>query len=47
MPFANKIKSYCDSGDPFCDGGMNLAAHLSYTWWYNNEAKDFVLSKLQ
>jgi acetylxylan esterase len=45
-PFASKIQSYCDIGDPFCARGKNLAAHLDYTFKYNTAALAFVVGKL-
>jgi acetylxylan esterase len=45
-PFAAKLVSYCDIGDPYCARGNNLAAHLDYTFKYNNAALAFVLGKL-
>ncbi len=45
-PFASKIRSYCDTGDPFCASGDNLAAHLDYTQKYNSAASRFVTAKL-
>ena len=45
-PFASKIQSYCDTGDPFCAGGSNLTAHLDYTTKYNTAASQFVTAKL-
>jgi hypothetical protein len=45
-PFAAKIQSYCDTGDPFCARGANLNAHLDYTQKYNNAASTFVTQRL-
>jgi hypothetical protein len=45
-PFAAKIQSYCDTGDPFCAGGANLSAHLDYTQKYNSAASAFVTQRL-
>jgi acetylxylan esterase len=45
-PFAAKIQSYCDTGDPFCARGANLGAHLNYTQKYNNAASAFVTQRL-
>jgi acetylxylan esterase len=45
-PFAAKIQSYCDTGDPFCASGANLEAHLDYTQKYNTAASQFVKAKL-
>jgi acetylxylan esterase len=44
--FASKFQSYCDTGDPFCASGFNLAAHLDYTTKYNSAASSFVKGKL-
>ena len=44
--FASKFQSYCDTGDPFCASGANLAAHLDYTQKYNSAASTFVTGKL-
>ncbi|SDI85539.1 Cutinase [Frankineae bacterium MT45] len=46
VPFASKIQSYCDSGDPFCAGGLNVFAHLDYTIKYDSSATPFVVGKL-
>jgi acetylxylan esterase len=45
-PFAAKIQSYCDTGDPFCAGGANIAVHLNYTDKYDNAAESFILGKI-
>jgi hypothetical protein len=45
-PFAAKIQSYCDTGDPFCTRGANLSAHLDYTQKYNSAASTFVTQRL-
>jgi hypothetical protein len=45
-PFAAKLQSYCDIGDPYCARGSNLAAHLDYTFKYNSAALAFVLANL-
>ena len=45
-PFADKIQSYCDTGDNFCAGGANLSVHLGYTRKYNGQAEAFVLEKI-
>ncbi|KAF2434051.1 cutinase [Tothia fuscella] len=44
---AAKIRSYCDSGDPFCDMGDDVQVHLSYTRRYNKDAYDFTISQLK
>ncbi len=45
-PFADRIQSYCDTGDNFCAGGANVPVHLGYTRKYNDEAEAFVLEKI-
>jgi acetylxylan esterase len=45
-PFASKIESYCDTGDPFCADGTDLEAHLDYTTKYDTAASQFVTAKL-
>ena len=45
-PFADKIQSYCDTGDNFCAGGARLSVHLGYTRKYNNQAEEFVLDRI-
>jgi acetylxylan esterase len=44
--FADKIQSYCDTGDNFCASGGNLSVHLGYTRKYNGQAEAFVLEKI-
>jgi acetylxylan esterase len=44
--FSSKFQSYCDTGDPFCAGGLNLGAHLDYTQKYNSAASTFVTGRL-
>ncbi|GAA6041118.1 hypothetical protein JCM8097_004123 [Rhodosporidiobolus ruineniae] len=44
---ASKIQSYCDSGDPFCASGFDLAVHLGYTAKYGTQAANFVVGKYQ
>jgi acetylxylan esterase len=46
VPFAAKLQSYCDVGDPYCAKGNDLAAHLDYTFKYDSAALTFVLGKL-
>jgi len=41
-----RFKSFCDTGDPFCASGNNVAAHLDYTQKYNQQALTFVLSQI-
>lgn len=44
--YASRIQSYCDSGDTFCDSGLDTAVHLTYTVRYNDAAARFALSKI-
>lgn len=43
---SGKIASWCDSGDPFCASGANLAVHLTYLNRYQDAAASFVLGKI-
>ncbi|KAF2092357.1 Acetylxylan esterase At 0.90 angstrom resolution [Rhizodiscina lignyota] len=45
-PNASKIKSYCDSSDPYCCNGNNAATHQGYGSEYGQAALTFVNSKL-
>jgi acetylxylan esterase len=36
--FAKNFRSYCDSGDTFCDGGIDVLSHLVYVEKYGEEA---------
>jgi hypothetical protein len=38
--------SYCDTGDPFCDGGNNMGAHMGVVTKHFSEAKDFIVKKI-
>ena len=44
--FADRIQSYCDSGDTFCASGANTVVHLTYLNRYRNDATEFVLEKV-
>ncbi len=44
--FSAILQSYCDTGDPFCASGNNLAAHLDYDQKYDTQAAAFVKGKL-
>ncbi|WP_227833590.1 cutinase family protein [Nocardia macrotermitis] len=39
-----RIRSYCDTGDPFCDSGKNFPIHLTYLLHYGNDATRFVVA---
>jgi cutinase len=43
--YAGKTRDYCNTGDPVCGGGANVAAHLSYST-YNTEAVAFAVGKV-
>lgn len=45
-PNAAKIKSYCDSSDPYCCNGNNAATHQGYGAEYGSQAFAFIQSKL-
>ncbi|KAF6815032.1 acetyl xylanesterase [Colletotrichum plurivorum] len=40
---ANKMTSFCDTGDPFCDGGNNLQVHLGYVRRNGDAAVKFIV----
>jgi acetylxylan esterase len=44
--FGAILRSWCDTGDPFCAGGLNLNAHLQYTQKYDTAANTFVKGRL-
>lgn len=44
--FADRIQSFCDSGDTFCDRGFNLAVHSSYLDRRQDDAAAFVLDRI-
>ncbi|GAA5902568.1 hypothetical protein JCM6882_009319 [Rhodosporidiobolus microsporus] len=41
----DKIQSYCDSPDTFCDSGNSLATHLGYVNERGTDATDFIVQK--
>lgn len=43
---ADKIQSFCDSGDTFCASGASINTHLTYLNRYRNQAAQFVLGKI-
>lgn len=45
-PFGDKIQSYCDTGDTYCDLGTISGVHGSYLQRYSDAALDFVQEKL-
>jgi acetylxylan esterase len=44
--FGTILRSWCDTGDPFCAGGDNLEAHLDYTTKYDSAANTFIEGRL-
>lgn len=44
--FADRIQSYCDTGDTFCASGNSVQVHLGYTRKYNGQAEEFVLAEI-
>ncbi|KAK2000719.1 cutinase [Colletotrichum falcatum] len=44
---ANKMVSFCNTGDPFCDGGRNLQVHLRYVQSNGEAANKFIMSKVK
>lgn len=45
-PIADKMISYCDSNDYYCDGGTSIVVHANYVTKYHSEAVDFVVGLL-
>ncbi|CCX13092.1 Similar to Acetylxylan esterase 2; acc. no. O59893 [Pyronema omphalodes CBS 100304] len=43
---ANHFVSYCDSGDTFCDGGIDVLSHLVYVEKYGEEAVEWIVGKI-
>lgn len=43
--YANRLQSYCDSGDAYCDGGEYLAPHYEYVNNYGEEAAEYICDK--
>jgi acetylxylan esterase len=45
-PNASKIKSYCDSADPYCCTGNDANVHQGYGQEYGQQALAFIKSQL-
>lgn len=45
-PYTSKIASWCDAGDPVCDGGSDYAVHTGYMNKYKDAAAAWSLTKL-
>nr|XP_036574451.1 acetyl xylanesterase [Colletotrichum truncatum]KAF6780886.1 acetyl xylanesterase [Colletotrichum truncatum] len=43
---ANKMTSFCDSGDPFCDNGGDIQVHLGYVKKNGDDAVKFIMDKV-
>ncbi|KAF8160042.1 cutinase [Crassisporium funariophilum] len=41
-----RILNFCDSGDTFCDSGIDTIAHLTYLSRYQDTAANFILSQI-
>lgn len=44
--YLGRVKEWCQSGDPVCGNGFNIAAHLSYSFGPTNEAAVFAAGKI-
>ncbi|PPQ71315.1 hypothetical protein CVT24_012041 [Panaeolus cyanescens] len=42
----SRTQSFCDFGDPFCDGGLLTTVHLTYLDRYQDDAAEFVLDRI-
>ena len=43
--YTDKIRSWCDTGDIYCDSGNNTKTHGSYFANYTTDAVDFIVGK--
>ena len=46
-PYVSKMRSWCDTGDIYCDSGNDEKVHVSYTDRYTDDATEFVVSLYQ
>ena len=46
-PFADRIASYCDAGDPYCASGNDMDAHHAYMNLYGTTAANWVVNKYE
>ncbi len=44
--FADRIQTFCDARDTFCDSGASTIVHLTYMNRHKDAAADFVLDKV-
>jgi hypothetical protein len=42
-PFADRVRSYCDTGDPFCGSGRLMPVHFTYLRKYGDDPTQFVV----
>ncbi|KAK4160808.1 cutinase-domain-containing protein [Cladorrhinum sp. PSN259] len=47
MPFSDRIRSYCDTGDRYCDLGNITAVHGSYFEKYGTDAAEFIAKQFE
>lgn len=45
-PWASKIRSWCDGGDPVCAGGSDVSAHGAYMTKVGQEMADWIRGML-
>lgn len=45
-PFAERVRSYCDAEDRFCDSGRSVPVHMTYLGKYSDDATTFVVSAI-
>jgi cutinase len=45
--YVSRLQSYCDTGDPFCDGGQDMSAHGGVVRKHLDEAKVFIVNKIK
>lgn len=43
-PYVSKMRSWCDTGDIYCDSGDDEEVHVSYVEKYADDATEFVVS---
>ena len=45
LQYTNRTRSYCDTGDAYCDSGLFLEPHYEYVSKYGVNAVDFICAK--
>ncbi|KJZ73308.1 hypothetical protein HIM_07312 [Hirsutella minnesotensis 3608] len=43
--YSDRLVSYCDTGDTYCDAGRNRTVHVSYIYRYGDEVRKFVVDR--